>query len=852
MRNGINFMKKKNKKIKNKFDRKDLLYSILLGVSFVVFVAIVVRFKYYYGSTLDWESQHSVIPEYFRMLFYKTHDLLPDFAFNLGNGQNIYNFSYYGLLSPIILLSYLLPFVKMIDYVVLSSIVSVIASAILFYYWLRRKKDASYLGAFLASFALMFATSLSFHSHRHVMFMNYMPFMIMGLFGVDKKLNFGKGWLLSLSVFLMVMTSFYYSVGGIIALVIYGIYEWIRKTEKPSVKKFFVEGFKFLLPIIIGIAMAAIILLPTFHVILSSRGETFNTITWRDLIIPGVNIEYMLYNTYGVGLTSILILAIINLLFKKRENLFLGVILASLIIFPILNYLLNATMYIDAKALIPLLPLAVYAIYIFIRDLFERKIDLKKIYVITILVTLLVILRGNLVNYFLIDLGLLSGFIFLYWRLNKKVLLAIPILVIPLVTSLGTSLNDQLVTYNRVQELRGEFKDVLSSITDNDKSMYRISNAKTVLRDVNNLYGNIDYYTSTLYSSTYNMNYNKFYYDVINNPIQNRNRVITSPTANILFLMLSSNKYLIDNQANYFGYKLYKTVDGDKVYKNDDVFPMMYARSDIISLDDFKKLSYPDKSVALLKGVVVDDESTIEYISNLKKFEFESSRFNYENLNITKENGDYIIIADGNSKASYKLPEEYQNKIVFVRFKMKESASCSEDDTSVTIDGVKNKLTCKSWKYHNQNYDFDYVLPNKDKTAYKVAFSPGRYRISDIELYAMDYDEIKDEHSKVDEFNFDTDKTKGDYIVGDIDVSKDGYFVTSIPYDEGFHIEVDGKMVDYVKVDEGFVGFKIGAGHHQVKIEYRAPWKNYATVISGIGILSFAICTILERKRTTL
>ena len=48
-------------------------------------------------------------------LFYDTKDLFPNFAANLGAGENIYNFSYYGLYSPIILFSYLLPFVQLQD-----------------------------------------------------------------------------------------------------------------------------------------------------------------------------------------------------------------------------------------------------------------------------------------------------------------------------------------------------------------------------------------------------------------------------------------------------------------------------------------------------------------------------------------------------------------------------------------------------------------------------------------------------------------------------------------------------------------------------------------------------------------
>ena len=71
-----------------------------------------------FGAKVDWISQHSVIPDYFRKQFYETGNLFPEFAMNLGGGQNIYNYSYYGLYSPLFLLSYSLPFVKMSTYVI--------------------------------------------------------------------------------------------------------------------------------------------------------------------------------------------------------------------------------------------------------------------------------------------------------------------------------------------------------------------------------------------------------------------------------------------------------------------------------------------------------------------------------------------------------------------------------------------------------------------------------------------------------------------------------------------------------------------------------------------------------------
>ena len=64
--------------------------------------------------------------------FYDTGQLFPEFAANIGGGQNIYNFSYYGLYSPLILPSYFLPFLKMSDYMIAVSLLCLLADVLLF------------------------------------------------------------------------------------------------------------------------------------------------------------------------------------------------------------------------------------------------------------------------------------------------------------------------------------------------------------------------------------------------------------------------------------------------------------------------------------------------------------------------------------------------------------------------------------------------------------------------------------------------------------------------------------------------------------------------------------------------
>ena len=123
-----------------KYSKVDYLnLSLIITSFFAIFIFLLIHNGTSYASTIDYSYQHYLIPEYFRTLFYNTKNILPSFAFNLGMGQNIFNFSYYGYLSPIILISYLLPFLKMKTYLEIASLILFVISIILCYSWISDK-----------------------------------------------------------------------------------------------------------------------------------------------------------------------------------------------------------------------------------------------------------------------------------------------------------------------------------------------------------------------------------------------------------------------------------------------------------------------------------------------------------------------------------------------------------------------------------------------------------------------------------------------------------------------------------------------------------------------------------------
>lgn len=819
------------KKIK-RVNKKDLINIAILLTIVTIVIIFCIHGGYLYGSELDWNNQHSVVPEYFRSLFYKNFDLFPDLALNIGGGVNIYNYGYYGFLSPIILISYLLPFLSMKTYIQISSILIVYSSVILFYYFLRNKfkEDTSLLG----SIAFATASPLLFHSHRHLMFISYMPFLILALIGVDKYFKNDNKKLLSVSILLIILCSYYYSVGSIICVVIYGIYKYISLNKKITIKSFFKDGFRFLYPIIIGILISSILLVPTAYVILTGRMPNIDLVTLNDILIPKINVKFLLYNSYGIGLTSFAFISLIILMMdKKRENKYLFYILSSIIIFPIITYLLNGTMYIDSKVLIPLLPLYSYSISYMFNTIFNKKIDIKKLFRYSVILLLIVFIgKSSYSNYFYIDY--IISFIIIYFLLyknNYKKTFTVIYLILLTTYSVIANKEDKLVKSSVIKD-NNEIKELVKDIDTID----RIAFLKNYSINVNNIFGNINLYQNYVYSSTSSSLYNKFVFDVFDREMQHRNRLILSPVKNIMFLMFMNNRYLVGENINIHGYKEINKIGNTSLYENTDILPFMYVSSNTYNINNYNKLSFPYNDEVLLNNVITNNGDSKHYNTKIKEVFLRRSDIKYIDTNIKIENN-VIYSMKRNSKLIIDVPSDAKGKILFVSFNLSNSQSCSIGDMAISINGNINKKTCNEWKYYNGNDSFTYVISDKDLNSVTVEFLKGEYHIDNLRLYYISYDDIKDINKNITKVNI--DKIDGDNIYTSVNNIEDGYFVTSLPYDKGYTVLVDGKKVETEIVNKYALGFKLDKGNHNIEISYKSPFKNIGIILSIVGIVLF-------------
>lgn len=756
-----------------------IILSLLLGVLFIRF-----------GSSMDYLTQHIIFPDYLREMFYKSGKIIPSFMTHIGAGENVFNIAYYGLLNPIILVSYLFPFVKMLDYIVVTNIILFTVSSLLFYKFVGKFKNPLFL-----TLLFMLSGPIVFQFHRHFMFVNYMPFLILAFINIDKK----KYLRFIIDLFFIIMISFYYSIPSILGIIIYYVYV---NFEKFDFKRF----LKFIGYICISILMSSILLIPTLCSILSTRsgglGIDFS------LLIPNINLDNILYGGYSVGLTSICFISFIYLLFsKKKNNLFLFSSLGVICFIPLILYLLNGGLYVRAKVLIPFLPIFIYIIGLFV-DSLDEKFNFFEFLIFVLFINFIVILRYRVLIYY-VDLVFVLLLLFLYKRFGKKLIIYIPIVCLSFVTCIVYNMSESHFSRDYYNSLNGKYISTTYRISSLNNDSINISNGNLI---------------SSIYSSTINRNYSNLYHDLFKINNSTINGMSLNGTSNPLFNRYMGVKYL------YSDYELgfpYSKVSND-LYEL-DVLPIGYVNSKCVNKEYFDSLEYPFY-LDILSNYVVLDECSNKPVSKISQVELDYDYVLGSNSHIS--NGKLYVDSDDVIKVN--ISDDLNGKLLFIDILGQEEQN---DNISMTINGMTNLLTKRGWLYPNNNNDFNFIVSGNEL---EVKVSKGIYNVSDIKTYVMDYKF----DMNYDSFNISVIDSEN--ISGDI-ISNGGYFILSIPYDDGFNIVVNGSKVNYSNIN-GLIGFYLDKGNYNININYVTPGLCVGKIASLIGVCLFIGVCVLERR----
>lgn len=829
-------------------------YLLLTGLTLFFCRMFVGRYGIF-GAKVDWLSQHSVLPDYFRQQFYATGKLFPEFAANLGGGQNIYHFAYYGLYSPLILPSYLLPFVKMSDYIMAVSITGLIASVLLFYYWLKsRKTDTG--TAFILSLMFLLAGPMIGQYSGQIMFVDYMPFLCLALIGVDRYFEQEKSGLFTVSVFLMIMTSFYFSIGGMLSLVLYGLHRYFEQREgnRGTVRSFLRDGLCFVRSMILAVLMSGFFLVPTALALTGGRSKEQNT-SFVSFFIPQITVERFAYSIYGIGLTTLVITVLLTgLLYRKVYEKVLTYGCVIVLVIPVFAYLLNGGLYIRDKVFIPFLPLLCYLISIYLEKCRKRELSFIAGIVPYIITTIFVYIARNQfvskgIGKSIWKVLLAESILFLicyvlycalkrYHKETKEILM----LALPSVICLAVTMNtfyqmkpDRYVNRKLYRDVAGEHnRQAVKEALKEDDGYYRteqVGSDDENAADLNRIW-DVDQNITSIYSSAYNPDYQTFRQKTFGLEEPFRNGMMQSVSKNPVFRRMMGVRYIVSD-SDVPGYTLVKKCGTTGIYQNKDAAPVMYATDHVMTEEEYKKLAFPYNQTALLEYAVVGEhtESSDQNIMTA-----------YAPVSLKMANN-----RNTGGSEQKTIQQEGQKQILFLRFRVDNAHP--NKDVAVWINGIRNKLSAKDHVYYNENKIFTYAVPLKDgEDNISVTFGKGKYRLRHVQAYLGSLPE-RSELLYQSEIQVDKKQTEDNVIQGKIHVKKDGWFITSIPYDKHFKIYIDGKETEIQKVNTAFLGCKIESGNHEVKIIYHAPGTTTGKVLSLIGIAGFVLVLVQEKRK---
>ena len=735
------------------------------------------------------------------------------------------------------------------------SITGLTASVLLFYYWLKsRKTDTG--TAFILSLMFLLAGPMIGQYSGQIMFVDYMPFLCLALIGVDRYFKQEKSGLFTVSVFLMIMTSFYFSIGGMLSLVLYGLHRYFEQREgnRVTVRSFLRDGLCFVRSMILAVLMSGFFLVPTALALTGGRSKEQNT-SFASFFIPQITVERFSYSIYGIGLTTLVITVLLTgLLYRKVYEKVLTYGCVIVLVIPVFAYLLNGGLYIRDKVFIPFLPLLCYLISIYLEKCRKRELSFIAGMIPYIITTIFVYMARNQfvskgIGESIWKVLLAESILFLicyvlycalkrYHKETKEILM----LALPSVICLAVTMNtfyqmkpDRYVSRKLYRDVVEEQnRQAVKEALKDDDGYYRteqMGSDDENAADLNRIW-DVEQNITSIYSSAYNPDYQTFRQKTFGLEEPFRNGMMQSVSKNPVFQRMMGVRYIVSD-SDVPGYTLVKKCGTTGIYQNKDAAPVMYATDRVMTEEEYKKLTFPYNQTAFLEYAVVGEhtESSDQNIMTA-----------YEPVSLKMANNRTTGGAEQKT-----MQQEGQKQILFLRFRVDNAHP--NKDVAVWINGIRNKLSAKDHVYYNENKIFTYAVPLKDgEDNISVTFGKGKYRLRHVQAYLGSLPE-RSELLYQSEIQVDKKQTEDNVIQGTIRVKKDGWFITSIPYDKHFKIYIDGKETEIQKVNTAFLGCKIESGNHELKIIYHAPGTTTGKILSLIGIAGFLLVLVREKRK---
>ncbi|MDO5154353.1 MAG: YfhO family protein [Eubacteriales bacterium] len=787
------------------------------------------------------------------------------YTMDVGLGNNFLSLWSYYLSSPfnlIILLCGKTQLPMALNIIISSKI---ILGALAFAYFLRHaaKEPAKNLG--IVVFSLFYAfSSYVIGYYWNLMWLDCVFIFPIIILGMQKMLIDKDSRCYILALLYSLVCNYYISF-----MICFFLVLWFFTFRFENIKDFFMKGIRFAIASLTAAAMSAVVLLPAYKGIMTTASATFGFPKWKfygsfadtlrsHLFCSDVTTNQVTdagTNLY-CGIFTILLACMFFFIreIKLDKKIKYGIILVFLVVSfnnQLLNYIWhgfhNQYGIPNRFAFLYIFVLLIMAYEVFLkRDYLKKSMGIVA-YIISMLFvvfsyynadeiydTKVYVMTGVFLTIYLILFTMYKDIPKKKWKIRYAVQYGVVALAI-----IEMAVNGCLAFYqvgsSEPDYYYGDtklFEGLRDSVADADDSLYRSDILRPIFVDEATWYNlrSIGIFGSTVRGELVDMMGDLGFYTGANEYLYYG----ATPFTNALFGV----KYVYVREGDYnnldMGY--YDNAENISVYKNDRVLPIAYMVSDdVYSLDT--EGAGPFTVQNELSGALTGVEPIFTTIYDDLEMEVMGTNLNVEQ---TDENNVSYEKANDDARADiiYKMPRDMDLYI-----------NCSGSNVykiALLIDG--NEVAFD--RYHGQIFhvgkmkagqmvDIQFVLNEGDDLSGNLYCYPMEFR---EDLFLQSYSILLNQSMEVTKF-------KDGYIEGNISAAKDGVFMTSLPYDDGWTIYANGKKMSTHPVVEGLLATYLEKGDYEIKMKYRCPGLKEGAMLSLAGCIVFAVICILQRKK---
>lgn len=765
------------------------------------------------------------------------------YSFNTGGGIPFYrNFLNY-LSSPFNIIMF---FFRKEDIVMSFSIIiglkAVFASCTMAYYLKNTFKKNNFL---ICIFGLLYAFSGYFCAYYwNIMWLDGMVFLPLIMYGINKMIDDKKP--LFYTIFLAIMLFANYFIGYMICIfsVFYFLgYFFYRGNFK--IKNILTKFLMFTLFSFLAAGLVSFALLPLFYSLnsISATSDSFpvartnfGILDYSFNHITAVNRTVFASDTLplpNVYCGVITICLIIIFFINNKINIKSKLIATIALLFFFLSFNINVVDFIWHAFHVPNdLPWRYSFIYVFvlITIAYYSLINIKKLSRIKItigfMLTFVFIMLASKWSFenlsddrIIICLIILTCYYILYLIsfINKFPKKLIAILMVCLVSfeciwaiNYNWNIDHDITTF---MSDKAPYKDLIKYAYEYDNDLYRIE--KTDYLTLNDGawydYKGISTFSSMAYEDVARFqrmmgmpgnNINSYYYKYCNSAVYNT-------MFNIKYLLgdyLDDDYYEFINSNDYYNLNEYK-------YSSSMIY---MVSSDIKKWELISENPFFNQQNFVSLSTKVTDVFKPMYVKNIDGGKI------FEEVFLNNSNGEFSYELDDVSNSITLSLDNPNEESIYLYINGSNISSFEVDD-----------------KYYGITSDEYYVVNIGKKTSkivdVKINFDTNDNGILKFYAYTINDANFKEFYNNIKPGLLITEKYSDSLIIGKITAKENQTAFTSIAYDKGWNVYVDGKKVDTYKIADAYLGFDVPTGTHEIKLIFYPSRLIEGLIISGVS-----------------